>query len=118
MAMVTVTGTDANVASGFDEHDWEGAQELTDDEKRELARDIDEAIRQVRLVAGKVGEAPSVIGSVICLRLKINWREVLREFIQTTWGSDYPRGHVLTGVTYRLGTTCLAVSVIRWVSLS
>ena len=40
---------------GFDDHDWEGAQELTPDEKRELARDIDEAIRQGALIAGKLG---------------------------------------------------------------
>jgi hypothetical protein len=33
-----------------------GAQELTPDEKRELARDIDEAIRQGALIAGKLGQ--------------------------------------------------------------
>ena len=39
--------------TGFDEHDWEGAQSLSTEEKRELARDIDEAIRQGALAAGR-----------------------------------------------------------------
>ena len=76
--------------SGFDEHDWEGAQELTDDEKRELARDIDEAIRQGAMVAGKVGDGSERDRFGELLEPQINWREVLREFIQNTCaGSDY-----------------------------
>ena len=39
----------------FDEHDWDGAEEMTADEQRELAREIDEAVRQGALVAGKLG---------------------------------------------------------------
>ena len=75
---------------GFDEHDWEGAQELTDDEKRELARDIDEAIRQGAMVAGKVGDGSERDRFGELLEPQINWREVLREFIQNTCaGSDY-----------------------------
>jgi hypothetical protein len=99
--MATVTVTDTNVASGvnthggFDEHDWEGAQELTDDEKRELARDIDEAIRQGAMVAGKVGDGSERDRFGELLEPQINWREVLREFIQNTCaGSDY--SHVVT----------------------
>ena len=76
--------------SGFDEHDWEGAQELTDDEKRELARDIDEAIRQGALVAGKIGDGSERDRFGDLLEAQVDWREVLREFIQTTCaGSDY-----------------------------
>ena len=48
-------GTPTNGSGGMDEHDWEGAQELSEEEQRELARDIDEAIRQGAMVAGKVG---------------------------------------------------------------
>jgi len=47
----------AGQGTGFDEHDWDGAQELSDEEKRELARDIDEAIRQApgkTVVVGQV----------------------------------------------------------------
>ena len=79
-----------NDPQGFDQHDWEGAQELTDDEKRELARDIDEAIRQGAMVAGKIGDGSERDRFGELLEPQINWREVLREFIQTTCaGSDY-----------------------------
>ena len=75
---------------GFDSHDWEGAQELTDDEKRELARDIDEAIRQGAMVAGKIGDGSERDRFGELLDAQVDWREVLREFIQNTCkGSDY-----------------------------
>jgi len=75
--------------SGFDSHDWEGAAELTPDEKRELARDIDEAVRQGALIAGKLGSGGNRDLEQL-LEPQIDWREVLREFIQTTCaGSDY-----------------------------
>lgn len=48
-------GSGSGSGEGFDEHDWEGAQELTPDEKHQLERDIDEAIRQGALAAGKTG---------------------------------------------------------------
>jgi predicted metal-dependent peptidase len=74
---------------GFDDHDWDGAQELTPDEKRELARDIDEAIRQGALIAGKLGSGGDRSLDEL-LEPQIDWREVLREFIQTTCaGNDY-----------------------------
>ena len=74
---------------GFDDHDWEGAAELTPDEKRELARDVDEAIRQGALIAGKVGSGGDRDLDDL-LTPQIDWREVLREFINTTCaGNDY-----------------------------
>jgi predicted metal-dependent peptidase len=74
---------------GFDDHDWEGAAELTPDEKRELARDVDEAIRQGALIAGKVGSGGDRDLDDL-LAPQIDWREVLREFINTTCaGNDY-----------------------------
>ena len=75
--------------AGLDQHDWDGAQELSDEEKRELARDIDEAIRQGALAAGKMGGTGNRdLGEL--LQPQVDWREVLREFVQTTCaGSDY-----------------------------
>lgn len=74
---------------GFDDHDWDGAAELTPDEKRELARDVDEAIRQGALIAGKVGSGGDRDLDDL-LTPQIDWREVLREFINTTCaGNDY-----------------------------
>lgn len=78
-----------NTSGGFDEHDWEGAQELTEEEKRELARDIDEAVRQGALIAGKLGTGDDRDLAEL-LKPQIDWREVMREFISTTCsGNDY-----------------------------
>lgn len=75
--------------TGFDEHDWEGAEELTPDEVRELERDIDEAVRQGALAAGKLGTGVDRDLADL-LEPQVDWREVLREFIQTTCaGNDY-----------------------------
>ena len=73
----------------FDEHDWDGAEEMTADEQRELAREIDEAVRQGALVAGKLGSGGDRDLAEL-LQPQVNWREVLREFVQNTCtGSDY-----------------------------
>ncbi len=73
----------------FDAHDWEGAQEMTADEQRDLAREIDEAVRQGALVAGKMGSGGDRSLEEL-LEPQVDWREVLREFVQTTCtGSDY-----------------------------
>ena len=39
----------------FDSHDWDGAKDMTPQEVSDLARDVDEAIRQGALIAGKMG---------------------------------------------------------------
>ena len=84
------SGSQGNgLPQGFDDHDWEGAGELSDDERRELARDIDEAIRQGALIAGKMGSGGDRDLQDL-LQPQIDWREVLREFINATCaGNDY-----------------------------
>jgi predicted metal-dependent peptidase len=84
------SGSQGNgLPQGFDEHDWEGAGELSDDERRELARDIDEAIRQGALIAGKMGSGGDRDLQDL-LQPQVDWREVLREFINATCaGNDY-----------------------------
>ena len=82
------SGQDGN-GGGLDEHDWEGANELTPDEVSELERDIDEAIRQGALAAGKMGVNVSrdIEG---LLQPQVDWREVLREFVKSTCaGKDF-----------------------------
>jgi predicted metal-dependent peptidase len=80
---------DNKLPQGFDDHDWKGAQELSDEEQRELARDIDEAIRQGALVAGKLGTGGDRDLKDL-LKPQIDWREVMRDFITTHCaGSDY-----------------------------
>ena len=77
------------VGKPFDDHDFEGAKEMTEGEKQELERDIDEAIRQGHMVAGKLGnKGKRDLGEL--LEPQIDWREVLREFIASTCaGNDY-----------------------------
>lgn len=73
----------------MDTHDWEGAKQIPEDETKTLEREIDEAIRQGALVAGKLGSGGMRdLGNI--LQPKIDWRQVLRDFITATCaGKDY-----------------------------
>ena len=66
---------------GFDEHEWEGqGKSLTNEEREQLARDVDQALRQGAILAGKMnGNVPRDIAEA--LEAKVNWREALREFV-------------------------------------
>lgn len=76
-------------AQGFDEHDWEEANKLSDDEIRELGKDIDVAIRQGSMMADKLGVNGNRRFDEL-MQPQVNWREVLREFVQTVCtGNDY-----------------------------
>ena len=82
-------GTSCAQGQGFDEHDWEGANELSDAETKELEKDIDIAIRQGSMTAGKLGSNGNRNFDEL-MQPQVDWREVLREFVQTTCtGSDY-----------------------------
>ncbi len=73
----------------LDEHDWEGADGLSEDEERQLERDIDEAIRQGALSAGKLGHNVDRDFDEL-LKPQVDWREMLREFINATCaGKDF-----------------------------
>ena len=82
-------GSGAPSGTGLDDHDWEGAQDMTPEQGKQLARDLDEAIRQGALAAGKLGSGGDRMFDDL-LETKIDWREALREFISTTCqGNDY-----------------------------
>lgn len=67
-------------SGGFDEHDWEGAESMSTEEKEVLAKDIDQALRQGAILAGKLSaNVPREISDV--LQAKVDWREALREFV-------------------------------------
>lgn len=70
---------------GFDEHDWDGAESLTDKEKEELVKEIDRAIRQGQIAAKKVGKGAGGMDRELeeLLEPKVDWREVLREFVKS-----------------------------------
>lgn len=72
---------------GFDEHEWDGADELTDGEKAKLAKDIDQAMRQGLMAHQKlVGKGTGGLSRELedLLAPKVDWREVLREFVKST----------------------------------
>lgn len=72
---------------GFDKHDWEGAKSLSDEEKKELERDIDSAIRQGLIAEQKVaGKGGGGLGRELAelVEPKVDWRDVLREFVKST----------------------------------
>lgn len=74
--------------NNFDEHDWEGAQKMTKEQADELATEIDNALREGAILAGKMkGNVSRGINEL--LYPKVDWREALREFIKThTKGGD------------------------------
>jgi len=115
------TSNTPSEGAGLDEHDWEGAQEMSADEQRELAKEIDQAIRQGALTAGKVGSGGNRAIDQL-LQPEVNWREVLREFItetcrgndDSTWRQPSRRHLAMgmlrpSGITERVGELVIAI---------
>ena len=111
--------------AGLDEHDWEGAQEMSADEQRELAQEIDQAIRQGALTAGKVGSGGNRAIDQL-LQPEVNWREVMREFItetcrgtdDSTWRQPSRRHLAMgmlrpSGITERVGELVIPIDTSR-----
>jgi predicted metal-dependent peptidase len=68
---------------GFDDHDWESGDAMSQEEIEQIGKDIDQAIRQGQLMAGKLGGNKSrELGAL--LEPKIDWREQLRDFVSST----------------------------------
>jgi predicted metal-dependent peptidase len=67
---------------GFDNHDWDGAQALSEEEKKQLEQEVEQAIRQGGIYAGKFGgKTPREIGDL--LNPKVSWKEVLQRFARS-----------------------------------
>lgn len=81
--------TPSNARQGFDDHDWEGAKQLSEEDKAEIGRKIDEAVRQGTLMAGKVGSGGNRDIDEV-LQSKVRWQDELREFAQNLCaGKDF-----------------------------
>jgi predicted metal-dependent peptidase len=64
----------------LDQHDWEAGESMSNDEKEQLAKDVDQALRQGKILAGKMkGDIPREVTDA--LASKVDWREALREFV-------------------------------------
>lgn len=73
-------------SGNFDEHDWESAGDLPEETKRELERELDQAIRQGIIANQKIngaggGDLERELGELI--KPKVDWREQLREFVKS-----------------------------------
>jgi len=72
---------------GFDDHDWDGAKDMTEEEKKVLEREIDQAIRQGVMAHQKIagtGAGELDRDLLDLLEPKVDWREMLREFVKST----------------------------------
>ena len=85
-------GDGEGLPDGLDEHDWEGAQAMSDQDKEAQAKEVESALRQGSILVGKMGGNVDRNISEMLVP-KINWKDALREFVksvtqgkdQTTW---------------------------------
>jgi predicted metal-dependent peptidase len=74
-------GQQSGRASGvMDEHMWEQAQQMGEEVKQDIARQIDQALRQGALSAGKTGATVSRAVEKL-LEPKVDRKELLRQFL-------------------------------------
>jgi predicted metal-dependent peptidase len=66
----------------LDGHEWDEAQGMSDSDKEEVAKEIEQALRQGSMLVGKMGGNVSrEIGDMLVP--KVDWREALRDFVKT-----------------------------------
>jgi predicted metal-dependent peptidase len=74
---------------GFDEHDWESGESMTQEEVDAMSNAIDQALRQGGILASKAG-ANVDRGLMEMLEPKVDWRDAMREFATNSIiGDDY-----------------------------
>lgn len=83
-----IPAPNGNVPKGFDDHMWDEATQMDSKEAEQIAKEIDNALRQGALLAGKMsGKVSRDIQEL--LTPKVDWRQVLRDFIkQIAQGRD------------------------------
>jgi predicted metal-dependent peptidase len=84
---VTVNGKTYDL-SNSDEHDFVDLADLPHDKQKEISNEIDRALREGGILAGRMGaNMPRTISDLLVP--KVDWREAFREFISaSTRGSD------------------------------
>ena len=76
---------------GFDQHDWRAAADQDAKEAEARAHEIDQALRQGEQIAKRMGKGDGASSMLIedLLKPRVDWRELLRDFIeQTCCGRD------------------------------
>ena len=79
-------GGESGGHGGFDDHDWDGAQELDEAERKQLEKEVDQALRQGQIAHQKIhGKGAGGMGRELgdLLEPQVDWREVLREFVKS-----------------------------------
>ena len=66
----------------LDGHDWDEAQGMSEQEKEEVAKEVEQALRQGSMLVGKMGGNVSREIDEMLVP-KVNWREALRDFVKT-----------------------------------
>lgn len=84
---ITINGKEYDL-SNADEHDFESEKKLSDEEKEAIDKQIEQALREGALLAGRMGaNVPREITEA--LTPKTDWREELRDFVtSSTKGND------------------------------
>ena len=70
-------------SESLDDHDWESGGSMSQEEVEQAKKEIDQAIRQGQLMAGKLGGNESRVLNGLT-DPKVDWREQLREFVSSS----------------------------------
>jgi predicted metal-dependent peptidase len=76
-------GGGKGLPEGLDEHQWQDAASLSPEEKEQVQKEIDSAVRTGALLAGKQGGDIDRNFEAL-MESKVDWREQLREFVSST----------------------------------
>lgn len=76
-------GGGGNEQEPLDDHDWDRGETMTEEDVEQVRKEIDQAIRQGQLMAGKLGGKESRVLNQLT-EPKVDWREQLREFVSST----------------------------------
>ena len=113
--------TGAGDDDGFDEHDWDGAADMGEQEAQELTREIEAAVRQGLLAASRQGSG-GLREMQELVAPKVDWRAVLNDFLKalmvgkefSTWSKPNRRYlsqgmYMPSGVSHKVGDIVIAI---------
>lgn len=113
--------TGAGDDGGFDEHDWDGAADMGEQEAQELTREIEAAVRQGLLAASRQGSG-GLREMQELVAPKVDWRAVLNDFLKalmvgkefSTWSKPNRRYlsqgmYMPSGVSHKVGDIVIAI---------